>query len=332
MSRVETVEVTADERDLRLDRWFRRHYPGLKHGRLEKLLRTGQVRVDGKRAQAALRLVPGQRIRVPPLPGGLAQASSDRTLPLREADRDFVRSLVIHRDDDVIALNKPAGLAVQGGTGTLRHLDAMLDALRFGGKERPRLVHRLDRDTSGVLLLARSAAVAARLGRLFQGREVRKIYWALVVGHPEPARGRIDMSLEKRPGPRGERMAGGGSGAKHAVTLYRVLEKAGSTVAWVALWPLTGRTHQLRAHCAAIGYPIVGDGKFGGAIAHLPAAEVARRLHLHARELSLPHPSGRGILRLRADLPPHMAASWQFFGFDADLVGDPFAELDQGER
>jgi 23S rRNA pseudouridine955/2504/2580 synthase len=326
MSGVETVEVAADEGDLRLDRWFRRHYPALKHGPLERLLRTGQVRVDGKRAQAGFRLSPGQKVRVPPQAVAAAPVEPVKPATPGKVDRDFARSLVIHRDDDVIALNKPPGLAVQGGTGTTRHLDAMLDALRFGSKERPRLVHRLDRDTSGVLLLARSAAVAARLGRAFQGREIRKIYWALVVGLPEPAQGRIDLSLEKRPGPRGERMAGGVGTGKRATTLYCVLEDVGQTVAWLALWPLTGRTHQLRAHCAAIGHPIVGDGKYGGADAYLPAAEVARRLHLHARELSLPHPSGRGTLYLQAELPAHMAASWRFFGFDPELAGDPFAE------
>lgn len=320
-----------EEGDLRLDRWFRRHYPGLKHGRLEKLLRTGQVRVDGKRAQAGLRLAPGQRIRVPPQGDFDEAAAVEVKAGLNRADRDFVRSLVIYRDDDVIALNKPPGLAVQGGTGTARHVDAMLDALRFGQKERPRLVHRLDRDTSGVLLLARSAKVAARLGRIFQTREVRKTYWALVVGQPEPSRGRIDLSLKKRAGPRGERMADGGRTGKRAVTLYRVLEHAGPTVAWLALWPLTGRTHQLRVHCAAIGHPIVGDGKYGGAGAYLPAAHVARRLHLHARELALPHPSGDGVLRVRADLPLHMAKSWRFFGFAADLAGDPFAGVDTPE-
>jgi 23S rRNA pseudouridine955/2504/2580 synthase len=328
MSGVETVEVAAEEGDLRLDRWFRRHYPGLKHGRLEKLLRTGQVRVDGKRAQAGLRLVPGQQVRVPPQAAAEEPAPQTKQPPAGKADRDFVRSLVIHRDDDVIALNKPPGLAVQGGTGTTRHLDAMLDALRFGKKERPRLVHRLDRDTSGVLLLARSAAVAAQLGRIFQHRKVRKTYWALVVGRPEPAQGRIDLSLEKRPGPRGERMTGGNASGKHAVTLYSVLEDAGPAAAWLALWPLTGRTHQLRAHCAAIGHPIVGDGKYGGADAYLPAQEVARRLHLHARELSLPHPSGQGLLCVQAGLPPHMVRSWRLFGFDPDLTSDPFAELD----
>jgi len=331
MSGIETIEVTAEDDDLRLDRWFRRHYPGLKHGRLEKLLRTGQVRVDGKRAQAGLRLAPGQRIRVPPQAGAQESGPAKAKPDLRRADREFVRSLVIYRDDDVIALNKPPGLAVQGGTGTSRHLDAMLDALRYGKKERPRLVHRLDRDTSGVLLLARNAKVAARLGRTFQARDVRKTYWALVVGRPEPSRGRIELALEKRAGPRGERMADAGRTGKRAVTIYRVLEDAGPTVAWLALWPLTGRTHQLRVHCAAIGHPIVGDGKYGGAGAFIPAVQVGRRLHLHARELVLPHPSGRGVLDIKAELPPHMAKSWRFFEFAYDWAGDPFADLKQSD-
>ncbi|UCH72719.1 MAG: RluA family pseudouridine synthase [Rhodospirillales bacterium] len=332
MSPVATIEVTAEERDLRLDRWFRRHYPSLTHGRLEKLLRTGQVRVDGKRARAGLRLAPGQQIRVPPEAGTVAAGSADAGPFISSADRDFVKSLIVHRDDDVIVVNKPSGLAVQGGTRTSRHLDAMLDALRFGKKERPHLVHRLDRDTSGVLVLARSASVAARLGRMFQGRDVRKTYWALVVGRPEPPCGRVDLPLEKRAGRRGERMTVEGRTGRRAATLYRVLESAGPTAAWIALRPLTGRTHQLRVHCAAIGHPIVGDGKYGGAGAYLPSPQIARRLHLHARELVLPHPSGRGALQVRADLPPHMLQSWRFFGFDPNLVGDPFEELDIGDR
>jgi len=332
VSGVETIEVAAEDGDLRLDRWFRRHYPALKHGRLEKLLRTGQVRVDGKRAQAGQRLTPGQRIRIPPQAAEQEAGPAGASGTLSKADGDFIRSLIIYRDDDVIALNKPPGLAVQGGTRTVRHVDAMLDALRFGKKERPRLVHRLDRDTSGVLLLARSASVAARLGRIFQTREVRKTYWALVVGRPEPPRGRIDLPLEKRASPRGERVAGARQTGKRAVTLYRVLDDAGATAAWLALWPLTGRTHQLRVHCAAIGHPIVGDGKYGGAAAHLLSTQVARRLHLHAREIVMAHPSGGGVLRIRADLPPHMARSWRFFGFEPDLAVDPFAEMDDAER
>lgn len=325
MSGIETVAVGPDEADLRLDRWFRRHYPGLSHGRLEKLLRTGQVRVDGRRAKASLRLSTGQTVRVPPQAADETRPPPPRPKPTGERDAAFIRALVIHRDADVIALDKPAGLAVQGGSRTTRHIDGMLEALTFDAKERPKLVHRLDRDTSGVLLLARSARMAARLGEAFRGRSVRKIYWALVVGVPELAQGRIDLPLAKKPGPRGERMAADAEGGQRAVTLYRVVERVGDHAAWLALWPLTGRTHQLRVHCAAIGTPIVGDGKYGGEAAFPAIDGIAGQLHLHARELVLPHPSGRGELRVKADLPPHMAAAWRHFGFPADTDGDPFA-------
>jgi 23S rRNA pseudouridine955/2504/2580 synthase len=328
MSGVETIEVNPDDNGIRLDRWLRRRHPGLKQGVLEKLLRTGQIRVDGKRAKSNLRLSEGQQIRIPP------QAAASESEAPRRDDRKpdakeaaFVQSLVIYRDDDVIALNKPPGLAVQGGTKTARHIDAMLDALRFGSKERPRLVHRLDRDTSGVLLLARSVNAAARLGKAFQGRDVRKIYWALVVGVPDRDEGRIDMPLGKRPGPRGERMMHDEQEGKSAITLYSVVERAGQAASWLALWPLTGRTHQLRVHCAAIGHPVAGDGKYGGEDAFLPGEGVAHQLHLHARELRLPHPSGRGELRITADLPLHMAESWDLFGFDRNYAGDPFAGI-----
>ena len=329
MSGVETVEVSADDDDIRLDRWFRRRYPGLKHGALEKALRTGQIRVDGKRAKANIRLSAGQQIRVPPQ--AAAPAIETRTREIRKpdaADAAFIQSMVIYRDNDVIALNKPPGLAVQGGTKTTRHIDAMLDALRYGAKERPKLVHRLDRDTSGVLLLARSANVAARLGKAFQGRSVRKIYWALVAGVPAMKQGRIDLPLGKRPGPRGERMMADEEEGKNAITLYSVVETAGQTASWLALWPLTGRTHQLRVHCAAIDHPVAGDGKYGGEAAFLPGDGVARQLHLHARELRLPHPSGRGELHVTADLPPHMAETWDLFGFDRNYSGDPFAGVE----
>lgn len=327
MSGVETIEIAEADDDIRLDRWFRRHFPALKHGALEKLLRTGQIRVDGKRAKASTRLAAGQQLRVPPQAG--AADGPTAAAPARKAvtdrDAEFLRRLVIYRDDDVIALNKPSGLAVQGGTKTTRHIDAMLDALRFGAKERPKLVHRLDRDTSGVLLLARNARAAARLGKEFQGRGVQKTYWALVAGVPAMDQGRIDMALSKQASPRGERMAADGSGGQKAVTLYSTVDAAGQAVAWLALSPQTGRTHQLRVHCAAIGHPIVGDIKYGGEAA-LPMAEgVARTLHLHARRLRLAHPAGRGELDIVADLPPHMAESWALFGFDPDYAGDPFA-------
>lgn len=318
MSAVETREVGADEGGLRLDRWFRRHFPELSHARLQRLIRTGEVRVDGARAKAGLRLVPGQRIRIPPL-RDLAAAPERTTRAVRVSKAEVARlkASVIYLDDDVVAINKPPGLAVQGGTGTLRHLDAMLDVLRFGATGRPRLVHRLDKDTSGVLVLARDHPAAAALAKAFRRREVKKVYWALVVGRPPKAEGRVDLKLTKRPRRGGERVVPDAEAGRRAVTLYRVVSAAGSRAAWLALQPVTGRTHQLRAHCAALGVPIMGDGKYGGRGAFLQAAALSRRLHLHARLVELPHPKG-GRLCVTAPLPEHMRAAWAFFGFDAD--------------
>ena len=326
MSAVQTISVAADDGELRLDRWFRRHFPGLGHGRLEKLLRTGQVRVDGKRAKAGDRIAPGQVIRVPPLGDLSAPPPKPADAAPRPRDIAMLERAVLHIDDAVIVLDKPAGLAVQGGTGTERHLDAMLDALRFGAKDRPRLVHRLDRDTSGVLVLARSAAAAASLARAFRDKRTRKIYWAVVVGLPKPRRGRIDQPLAKLPGPAGERVTPDEEDGKRAVTWYRTLAHAGDKLAWLALQPITGRTHQLRAHCVTLGTPILGDGKYGGAAAHPAGVPNARKLHLHARALSLPHPQG-GQLEVTAPLPPHMKETFAFFGFDEADERDPFAEL-----
>lgn len=322
---LETVTVSAEEGALRLDRWFRRHYPALAHGRLEKLLRTGQVRVDGRRAKAGDRLSPGQAIRVPPLDAEpLTQPPEPRAIA--PADAAMLRDAVLHRDDAVIVLDKPAGLAVQGGSGTERHLDGLLDALRFDYPERPRLVHRLDRDTSGVLVLARSAATAAALARAFRDKRARKTYWAVAVGVPAPPQGRISLALAKLPTRGSERVRPDDAEGKRAVTYYRVIDRAGERASWLGLLPVTGRTHQLRAHCAAIGAPILGDGKYGGAAAHLAGVPGARRLHLHARALMIPHPRG-GMLRVTAPLPAHMKRTWDFFGFAADAA-DPFAELD----
>jgi len=326
MSDVENREVTADEDAIRLDHWFKRHYPALGYGRLQKLLRTGQVRVDGRRAKAGLRLEAGQSVRVPPL-RPVAKVKRDPP-KLSDSDIEFARSLVIHRDRDVLAINKPPGLAVQGGTGTLRHLDAMLGALTFDAAERPRLVHRLDRDTSGVLLLARNRQAAVELGRVFRGKDARKVYWALTVGVPRPHRGRIDLAIGKAAGAGGERVMADTKDGKRAVTLYSVIERSGNRLAWVAFWPQTGRTHQIRVHAAAIGTPILGDGKYGGADAFLPSKALARQLHLHAREISLPHPSGRGMLRATAELPPHMMDAWRHFEFSPDTENDPFEEAD----
>ena len=328
MTDVETITVCGGDGLLRLDRWFKRHYPALAHGRLEKLLRTGQIRVDGKRAKAGDRVAPGQAIRVPPMD---AAAAADLPAPRRvlPADEAMLQAAILHRDDQLIVLNKPPGLAVQGGTRSERHLDGLLDALRFGHAERPRLVHRLDKDTSGVLVVARTAAAAAFLTRAFRDKTTRKIYWALAVGRPKPAQGRISLALAKKDGRGGERVRADPDEGKYAVTYYRVVDSAGERASWLALMPVTGRTHQLRAHCAAIGTPILGDPKYGGAGAQLAGAPQARGLHLHARELSIPQPQG-GILRVAAPLPEHMRQSWKFFGFPGD-VEDPFAGLDLPE-
>jgi 23S rRNA pseudouridine955/2504/2580 synthase len=326
MSGVQTISVAAADGEIRLDRWFRRHFPDLAHGRLEKLLRTGQVRVDGKRAQAGDRLAPGQMIRVPPLGDFDRPQPRGATPAPRPRDIAMVQRAVLHMDEDVIVIDKPAGLAVQGGTNTDRHLDALLDGLRFGAPERPRLVHRLDRDTSGALVLARSAAAAAKLAASFRDKATRKIYWAAVIGLPKPRQGRVDQALTKLAGPAGERVGPDDEDGKRAVTYYRTVSHAGGKIAWLALQPVTGRTHQLRAHAVALGTPILGDGKYGGGAAHPSGVPQPRKLHLHARALMLPHPRG-GRLTVTAPLPPHMRETWAFFGFDESEERDPFADL-----
>ena len=313
---VQSRAVSEQEAGLRLDRWFQRHFPELSHGALQKLLRTGQVRIDGRRAAGKDRVERGQTIRLPP--GVTASPPpKPREIPtVSDRDAAEIRQLVIHRDDHVIVLNKPPGLAVQGGTGTERHVDGMLDALRFGFEERPRLVHRLDKDTSGLLLIARTGQAARRLGESFRDRETEKLYWAVVVGVPPGARGAIDLPLAKRPGARDrELMQVDREEGQKALTHFQVLDRAGKRAALLALWPRTGRTHQLRVHCAAIGCPILGDGKYGGEEALLAAVADARRLHLHARRLTLPHPSGKGELKVEAEAPPHFCRTVEAFGF-----------------
>lgn len=311
--------VSDDEAGLRLDRWFQRHFPGLSHGALQKLLRTGQVRIDGRRVEGNARIEPGQQVRLPP---GVTSAPppKPREIPtVSDCDAAEIQSLVIHRDDQVIVLNKPPGLAVQGGTGTERHLDGMLDALRFGFEDRPRLVHRLDKDTSGLLLIARTGQAAKRLAESFRQRETEKLYWAVVVGVPQEKEGAIDLPLAKRPGARDrEMMQVDKEEGQKALTHFRELDRLAKRAALLALWPRTGRTHQLRVHCAAIGCPILGDGKYGGEEALLAAVADARRLHLHARRLLLPHPSGKGELKVTAEPPPHFRRTVEAFGFSTD--------------
>jgi 23S rRNA pseudouridine955/2504/2580 synthase len=326
-SQVTTSVVTDDEADIRLDRWFRRHFPAITQGALQKLCRTGQIRVDGKRAAADTRLAPGQMLRIPPLPLAAAPAPKPEPVVDERSSKEAER-MVLYRDDHVIVIDKPAGLPTQGGPGIVRHLDGMLDAFRFGSPHRPRLVHRLDRDTSGVLVLARTPGVAAKLATSFRTRAVEKTYWAIVVGRPVPPEGRIECDLVRVEGFRGERVAVAGPYDKdtaHAITDYRTLDHAGRKLAWLELSPLTGRTHQLRVSCGAIGAPILGDAPYGKEIDGRNTAIVdgfAEQLHLHARRIALPHPAG-GRLAVEAPLPPHMVTSFRDLGFNPSPPAAP---------
>lgn len=317
MAGVETKTIVAGEDGMRLDRWFKTHYAGLPHSRLEKLLRTGQVRVDGGRAKASTRLEEGQTVRIPPLPDVAPPPSAKHVLS--KSDRDFLAAITLYEDDDLLVLNKPSGIAVQGGTKTPHHIDRLLEGLGDGPETRPRLVHRLDRDTSGVLVVAKRRSVAAKLGRAFQTRSVRKIYWALVHGVPKPPQGKVEAALVKAAGPEGDRVRKARPGeqerAQSAVTHYAVVDRAGQTVSFVSLKPVTGRQHQLRAHMAIIGHPILGDEKYRGG-GELPEG-LEDRLHLHARRISFAHPSGEGVVDVTAPLPPHLAQAFATFGFEA---------------
>lgn len=308
------IEVTDSEEGVRLDRWFRRRFPKIPHAHLEKWLRSGEIRVDGGRAKAGDRLSPGQIVRVPPHSAeGNGALPDRRVIGLDTAEAASLHRQVLYRDDEMLVINKPPGLAVQGGSGLHRHLDAMLDALRFGG-ERPRLVHRLDRDTSGVLVLARTVASAASLAKAFRNHTIRKLYWALVIGVPAEPAGRIDLALAKLPGPKGERVSVVDEGGDRAITEYRTIESIGSRFAWLALEPETGRTHQLRAHCEALGLPILGDRKYGDGEVNRELSGGGEGLHLHARAIVVPRGDSGKPLIVVAPLPPHMARTWRFLG------------------
>lgn len=320
MSAVKNITVSTEDDDIRLDRWFKRHYPELSYGRLEKLLRKGQVRLDGKRAKSKDRIVAGQVVRVPPFgdDGGIRPIEKKEEALLSEHEIEEVRSWVLYRDEDVIVINKPAGLPTQGGTGVKRHLDGLLHALKFDKKEKPKLCHRLDKDTSGVLLLARSANVAAQMTKAFKTKAARKLYWALTVKVPSPKDGKVFQPIAKHRGYNGERMVIDADEGQDARSLYRTIESTGNVAAWVALEPRTGRTHQLRVHCAYLKTPIQGDGKYGGQEAYLTGDGVSKKMHLHARRLQIPSPDGIGVIDVTAPMPDHMVKSWDFFGFDVD--------------
>jgi len=336
--KVALLDVGEDEAGMRLDRWFHRRFPKLPQSHLNKIVRKGEVRVSGKRAEISTRLEAGQSVRVPPL-NLAAEPAPNAPRPANPADAAAIRDMILFEDRDCLVLNKPYGLAVQGGSGTKRHIDGMLAALANRQGERPVLVHRLDRDTSGVLLIAKSRKIAADLGAIFRSRGAKKIYWALVEGVPKPAQGRISLFLAKgeamgadRSRPREnradiERMRvakHGEADAQHSLTLYAVVDKVAPRLAWLSMRPITGRTHQLRAHCEAIGHPIIGDPKYNRREANDPARTdplravppgLEPKLHLLARRLIFPHPRG-GVIDVTAPLPEHMKKAFDMFGFD----------------
>ncbi|QDP19813.1 RluA family pseudouridine synthase [Sphingomonas xanthus] len=320
---VRTFTVGEDDDGIRLDRWFKRHLPDVSFNLVSRWARTGQLRLDGKRATPGDRLETGQTLRVPPAEPAPAEgpgAKPKRIVePLTEDEQSFVRDMVMARGRDYFVLNKPPGLATQGGTKTNQHLDRLLDGLADDDGQRPKLVHRLDKDTSGVLLVARTARAAGHFSKAFAGRTARKVYWAIIVGVPSLEEGTIDAPLAKQPGTGGEKMQVDEENGLPAKTRYRLIDRAGNRAAWVELQPLTGRTHQLRAHMAAIGHPIVGDAKYGGADAFLTGG-ISRKLHLHARRLKIDGLDGKPIDQ-QADLPGHFAESLEALGFDR-MAGD----------
>ncbi|SDG18182.1 ribosomal large subunit pseudouridine synthase C [Celeribacter baekdonensis] len=347
MSRVQMITIGDDQPEQRLDRWFRKMFPQITQGNIEKMCRKGDIRVDGGRVKSNTRVGPGMEIRVPPLPDEVAPKRDRSGDAISAADEKLIQSCVIYKDDYVIVLNKPAGLPTQGGSKQTRHVDGLAEALKFGLEEKPRLVHRLDKDTSGVLILARTPAMATKLTEAFRHKNTRKIYWALVAGVPVPYLGEIKYGLMKAGGhgARGEgekmiaihpRDMNANPDAKRAHTLYATLYRVGSRASWVAMEPITGRTHQLRAHMAEIGHPIIGDGKYGGSGqenlgdgwgAQLGGI-ISKKLHLHARSLTFEHPVTHKVITVTAPLPEHMRNSWDTFGWTDDLAAvDPFETL-----
>ncbi|MBN8918539.1 MAG: RluA family pseudouridine synthase [Rhizobiales bacterium] len=366
---VVTRTVAEDEAGMRLDRWFKVHYPDLSFGHLQKLVRTGQVRVDGGRVKTSSRVEPGQSVRIPPLgleepeaapapakgarsgeagkdgaratsaePGATPSAtppakprvSKDPAVRKLEEDRAFIKSITLFEDKDVMVLNKPFGLAVQGGSGTYRHVDGLLEALKDRDGQKPRLVHRIDKDTSGCLLIAKSRLAASVLAKSFRSREARKVYWAVVPGVPKPRQGRISTYLARDEDEEKMRVARHGEDeASHAITYYAVVDQAAQKMSWLSLKPVTGRTHQLRAHLAHIHHPILGDPKYFDIENWELPGGLQNRLHLLARRLVIPHPRGNGVIDVSAPLPQHMAQTFAVLGFDASQY-DPILEAPEG--
>lgn len=327
MSGVKIVTVAQDDDGQRLDRWLKKNAPDLPYALLQKLMRKGQIRVDGKRAKTDTRLAAGQEVRIPP---SSDEGKQDRYFRAQKGDAELLKSMILYDDGDLVVLNKPAGIAAQGGLRVERHIDGLLEHMADAEGSKPKLCHRLDRDTSGLLVLARSREMAAKMGKAFENKNIRKYYWALVAPAPEENEGSIVAPLAKGEDSFKDMMVVDEENGKFARTEFRVIERAAKKAVFLALWPRTGRTHQLRVHCQVAGFPIIGDEKYGNddaAADMIQALGLAPRLHLHAARLILPHPGGKGVLDLRAPLPPELRKSWGDFGFDYDFSDDPFADV-----
>jgi len=323
MSGVYHIEVTEDEDGIRLDRFLQKHLIGVPFGLLQKLMRSGQIRVNSGRVKAATRVQVGQSVRIPPMEAPKYELKEK----ISERDADMMRSIVIYDDGDIIAINKPSGLATQGGTNVKKHVDGLLDVLTGEDGVRPRLVHRLDKDTSGILLLARSSKIASAMGKIFQGREIRKIYWALCVPAPEINSGEIRAPILKAGGMGNEKMVVDVEEGLESTTLFDIVERAHKQLAFVAFWPLTGRTHQIRVHAAHMGCPIVGDGKYGGQDAFVDGVSHVRRVHLHAHSIKFKHPRTNKTVEISAPLADDLRKSWKEFGFDVNSKYIPFQDI-----
>ena len=308
MPGVEIKKVKAEDDGMRLNRWFMKYYPNLTLGRLQKLLRTKQIKVDGKRAETSLKLAAGSEVRVPPMDEQPETGANRSEISRRDAE--FILSLVIYKDDNIIVLNKPSGLAVQGGTNTSRHVDGMLEVLRFELNEKPKLVHRIDKDTSGVLVLARNRTWADRLTKAFREHTLPKTYLALVNSCPKNPAGEIKAPLEKC----GEKSLVSPDG-KPAATVYKTLDEVGSKFALVEASPLTGRTHQIRAHMEYIGCPIVGDDKYFGGEKRQKYASIPDKLYFHAYKIDLSALYNKKTV-IKAALPEHFKKALAALGIE----------------
>lgn len=337
------IQVSEDDDGQRFDRWLKKYVPDIPFGLSQKLIRKGAFKIDGKKAKSDTRLIAGQSVRIPAIENSGSSDKKKKDKPLTAQDKAFIKDMIIYQDEDVIALNKPPGLAVQGGTNTKQHIDRLIEALTDKKGVKPRLVHRLDKDTSGILLLARSAKVAKTLGEHFKKQQIRKIYWAIVTPSPEEQRGAIKAPLAKAGGTNKERMVVDEEEGKFALTEFEVIEQAMDKAAFVAFWPKTGRTHQIRVHAELMGCPILGDGKYKGEPEQIDhnnqhegtvraikegSLNVSKRLHLHAREISCPHPSRKGLLTIQAPLPDDLKKSWKAFGFAPNFKGPLFEDLE----